>query len=470
MRREHECAEFKVNNSDEDEIGEYISALSNSAALIKEPTAFIVWGVNDVSHEVVGTSFKPHATKIGKEALENWLVTLLYPRINFKIHEVEIEDKPVVVFEVPAAREAPVRFRETEYIRVGSAKTKLKDYPQRERTLWQLLSGYRFEQDIAMPDVDEDTTLSLLDYPAYFDVFSQPLPPDRDAILRRFMDEKIVLHGVHGGFDITNLGAILFAKDLEQFKRLSRKTLRVIIYKGKNRVETQREQSESKGYACGFTRTISNINNQLPMSEQVGQALRKAVPMYPEIAVRELVANALVHQDFSITGAGPTVEVFEDRVEITNPGEPLIQTTRFIDKPPRSRNEDLAKFMRRINIVEERGSGIDKVISAIEESQLPPPDFRVKDDNTIAILYAARPLTRMTGEERIRACYQHACLRYVSNERMTNASLRQRFAIADKNYSIASRIIAETLKAELIKPFDSENTSKKHASYVPFWA
>ncbi len=321
-----------------------------------------------------------------------------------------------------------------------------------------------------MHDVDEGTTLGLLDYPAYFDLTKQPLPPDRDVILQRLIDENIIIRGMHGGFDITNFGAVLFAKELEQFKRLSRKALRVIIYKGKNRVVTQREHIETKGYASGFTGAISNINNQLPGNEQIGQALREVVPMYPPIAVRELVANALVHQDFSITGAGPTVEVFEDRVEITNPGRPLIQTMRFIDKPSRSRNEDLAAFMRRINIVEERGSGIDKVISAIEASQLPPPDFRANDDNTIAVLYAARPLKQMTGEERIRACYQHACLRYVSNDRMTNSSLRQRFAIEDKNYSIASRIIAETLEAKLIKPFDPESASKKHASYIPTWA
>jgi ATP-dependent DNA helicase RecG len=143
---------------------------------------------------------------------------------------------------------------------------------------------------------------------------------------------------------------------------------------------------------------------------------------------------------------------------------------RFIDQPPRSRNEDLAAFMRRINVCEERGSGIDKVVFAVETFQLPPPDFRSSADNTIAILYADRPLSQMTSEERIRACYQHACLRYVSNERMTNSSLRERFAIEEQNYSIASRIIADTIKAGLIKPFDPDSSSKKHAKYVPIWA
>ena len=125
--------------------------------------------------------------------------------------------------------------------------------------------------------------------------------------------------------------------------------------------------------------------------------------MYPELAVRELVANALIHQDFTITGAGPTVEIFADRMEITNPGRPLIDPLRFIDEPPRSRNEALASVMRRANICEERGSGIDKVISLVEAFQLPAPDFRVTDRSTIAVLLGPRDFSEMDRGDRIRA-------------------------------------------------------------------
>ena len=100
------------------------------------------------------------------------------------------------------------------------------------------------------------------------------------------------------------------------------------------------------------------------------------------VAVRELVANALIHQDFSITGAGPMVEIFEGRIEVTNPGEPLVATDRFLDSPPKSRNESLASLMRRFRICEERGSGIDKVVSQIELYQLPPPLFEVPPGST----------------------------------------------------------------------------------------
>ncbi|MBW1809341.1 MAG: hypothetical protein JRJ87_14185 [Deltaproteobacteria bacterium] len=152
------------------------------------------------------------------------------------------------------------------------------------------------------------------------------------------------------------------------------------------------------------------------------------------------------------------------------PGVPLIDTLRFIDGPPQSRNEALAAFMRRINICEERGSGVDKVIFHAELYQLPAPEFTVAERHTRAVLFAHKKLADMSKSDRIRACYQHACLRHVSNDNMTNASLRGRFSIKGKNYSMASRIIAETIAAGLVRRHDPESKSRKHAKYVPFWA
>jgi predicted HTH transcriptional regulator len=151
-----------------------------------------------------------------------------------------------------------------------------------------------------------------------------------------------------------------------------------------------REHKGTQGYAVAFESAIDWIQNQLPANEQIRKAFRHEEKMYPELAIRELVANALIHQDFFITGAGPMVELFTDRMEITNPGAPLVEPLRFIDFPPRSRNEMLAGFMRRLNFCEERGSGIDKVVAKIEEFQLPAPNFTVLDDNTRA--KAGRPL------------------------------------------------------------------------------
>ena len=470
LSKETEWVEFKHNNSNKEEIGEYISALANSAALHHRPAGYMIWGIDDENHQIVGTTFDAHREKVGNEELENWLLRQLHPRPNLFIHELTTEQGRVVLFEIAPAAHTPVRFRDTEFIRVGSYKKKLKDFPEKERYLWQQFQTFHFEEGIALSQVSADEVLSLLDYPAYFKLTNQALPSSSQGIIDRLKDERLILPSHLHTFDITNLGAILFAQDLTRFSRLVRKMLRIIVYRDRNRVHTVREYPIQSGYAVGFAKAVEIINTLLPVNEQIDQAYRLEKRDYPEIAIRELVANTLIHQDFLMTGTGPVVEIFSDRVEVTNPGTPLIEPLRFIDQPPRSRNEQIAAFMRRIKICEERGSGIDKVIFEVEISQLTPPDFRKTDEHTISILYAQKTLNDMTPEERKRACYQHACLLYVSNDRMTNATLRTRFGIADHNYATASRIIGDTIKAELVKPFDPTSSSRKHASYVPFWA
>jgi predicted HTH transcriptional regulator len=177
----------------------------------------------------------------------------------------------------------------------------------------------------------------------------------------------------------------------------------------------------------------------------------------------------LIHQDFFATGAGPMVEIFADRIEITNPGEPLVDTQRFVDTPPKSRNEDVASLMRRFRICEERGSGIDKVVFQVELYQLPAPLFEVPPGFTRTTLFAHKPLNEMTKTDRVRACYLHACLKWVMRDCLTNASLRERFGVAEKNKAMISRYIRESLEAEMIKPYD-ETASRKLMKYVPFWA
>ncbi len=190
--------------------------------------------------------------------------------------------------------------------------------------------------------------------------------------------------------------------------------------------------------------------------------------MYPEIAIRELVANALIHQDFSVTGAGPMVQMFVQRMEITNPGEPLVDTLRFLDTPPRSRNEGLAAMMRRMGICEEGGSGIDKVVESIEVFQLPAPEFSAPLGNTTATLFGPKSLKDMDAQERVRACYLHCCLMFVTGKRMTNASLRERLGVEQQNYAVVSRVIRETTDSNLVRPFDPD-AGNRNKQYIPFW-
>ena len=163
------------------------------------------------------------------------------------------------------------------------------------------------------------------------------------------------------------------------------------------------------------------------------------------------------------------VEVYSNRIEISNPGEPMVPFERFIDGY-QSRNERLADLMRRMSICEEKSSGIDKVIQAAEAYQLPAPDFRTTFRRTVAILAGPREFEDMDRDERVRACYQHCVLRWVLMERMTNTSLRERFHLPEAKTANVSQLIAQTIEAGLIKPDDRTGSSRKFARYLPFWA
>ncbi|MCL5990831.1 MAG: putative DNA binding domain-containing protein, partial [Bacteroidetes bacterium] len=340
--------EFKLNYVNHQEIGEYISALSNSAALIGKVNAYMIWGIDNNTHDIIGTTFKPTSQKIGNEEFENWLLKLLNPKINFHFYELFIDNKLIVLLEIGAAFRHPVQFENIEYIRISSYKKKLKDFPEKERELWKVFDKIPFERQIALENVSIEKALSLLDYPKYFDVLKLPLPFGKNGIVSTLESDKMLLKNESGKYNITNLGAILFAKQLNDFPTLSRKAVRLIIYKGINKIETIKEYIGTKGYISGFEALIEYIIKLLPSNEIISGAIRKDVTMFPEIAVRELIANALIHQDFFITGTGPMIEIFSNRIEITNPGLPLVNTDRFLDSPPKSRNETLASFMRRV--------------------------------------------------------------------------------------------------------------------------
>lgn len=467
---ETEWLEFKKDNSKPEAIGEYISALANSAALCGKANAYLVWGITDEDHQITGTSFSPSRGKIGEEELENWLLRLLTPKIHFRFYEFQIDGQAIVLLEIERAFRHPVQFQGAEYIRVGSYKKRLKDFPEKERELWRIFDQTPFESMIAAEGLSQDEVLRILDYPSYFELLGLPIPEPTATVLEALSADEMVVLTDGGRWNITNLGAILFAKRLADFRSLRRKALRVVVYKGDSRVETEREQEGSKGYAIGFEGLISYINALLPSNEEIEAAIRRRLPVYPELAIRELVANALIHQDLFLTGTGPMIEIFKTRMEITNPGIPLIDTDRFLDSPPRSRNEKLASFMRRIGICEERGSGVDKVVDQTELFQLPAPVFEISGkDHTRAILFSPLPLTRMEKNDRVRACYFHACLKFVNREYLTNTSIRSRFGIDKSNKAMASRLIREAVDMKAIRPYDME-AAHKLRKYVPIWA
>ncbi|MEO9900239.1 ATP-binding protein [Nisaea sp.] len=466
---ETEWTEFKENNDDPQMIGELIAALSNTAALCEVETAYCIWGIRNSDHNIVGTTFKPETAKKGNQDLESWLVQMMQPRLHFQFHRLQVDGQQIIVLEIPAARGRPTAFSGKEIVRIGSNKRSLQDVPEIERKLWRSFDNTPFEKQIALSDQNEKDVLRLLDYESYFQIQDIYLPSETDGVLECLINDRLIQKNDSGHYDITNLGATLLSRDLGSFPTVSRKRIRLVIYDGRGRIKTKREIEGTKGYATGFSGLMDYLKALLPRNEVIGDAIRREVPLYPDLALRELIANALIHQDFTISGAGPMVEVFDDRVEVTNPGIPLGDVERLLDQPPRSRNEALAAFMRRIGLCEERGSGVDKVVFETEFYQLPPPRWEISGESFRAILFSHKDLRDMDRDERNHACYLHASLKHVMREPVTNTSVRERFGIEEHNSAQASRIIRDALDAKLIKPYDL-NQGKKNARYLPFWA
>lgn len=184
----------------------------------------------------------------------------------------------------------------------------------------------------------------------------------------------------------------------------------------------------------------------------------------------ELLANALIHQDFDMQGMILSVEIFGNRLVITNPGVPLIDTNRFIDMPPKSRNEKVAQSMFLFNLCEKRGSGMDRAVAGVEEMRLPAIKIEKGEYFTRVTIYEERNYLDMSKTEKIQVCYQHACLLFENGVKMTNQSLRERLSIGRNNAAVASRIINDTIAAGLIKLADENSGSRRYSAYIPFYA
>lgn len=456
VRSENEHLEFKAaeNRYDFEDLVDYCVALAN------EGGGRMILGVTDkLPRRVVGTkAFEvPERTVAG-----------IHERLELKVtfDEVPHPNGRVLVFHVPSRPTGqPIHYKGRYLMRAGEelvpmSPDQLKKVMAEGEPDWSLRA--------ALTGCDGAKVVELLDTQSYFDLLHLPYPATRDAVLDRLATERLIeRNGTL--WTITNLGALLFAKKLDAFDRLARKAPRVVVYEGTNKLKTKLDRPGMRGYAVSFQGLVEFINGLVPSNEVIEQALRREVKMFPEVAVRELVANALIHQDFTESGTSVMVEIYDDRMEISNPGLPFISPDRFIDEY-QSRNERLADLMRRLGICEEKGSGVDKVVHSAEIFQLPAPDFRVGERRTSAVLFAHTEIDRMARNDRIRACYQHCCLRYVMNEKMTNQSLRERFKLSEDKSATVSQIIAATIEAGKIKLADPAQVSTRYRSYVPFWA
>jgi predicted HTH transcriptional regulator len=307
--------EFKMNNEKPDLIGSYISALSNSATLEGKEKGYLIWGIHNDTKEIEGTTFNPFKTTVGNEELENWLITLTKPRLDIRFIELNIESKNVIILEVPCSSDIPTSFKNVEYIRVGSYVKNLKDFPEKERTLWRHFDKSPYEMMLAMENISEAQVTEFLNCAEYFTLMKLPLPSNRKAIVEKMNSENFIIEMDNGNYAITNMGALLFAKDLNQFHHLKRKAIRVIQYKGTGRTNAIREEVFSQGYAIAFENICRYIASQIPQSEEITGVFRETYIMFPDKAIREMVGNLIIHQDLTVRGAGPMIEIFDTRLE-----------------------------------------------------------------------------------------------------------------------------------------------------------
>ncbi len=453
---ETQTLEFKEakNQYDTDKLFGYCVAIAN------EGGGYLILGVkNAPPREVVGTTAFPNTVAFAER---------IFQAVGFRvdIDEVTHPSGRVLVFSIPSRLKGTAYHLDGKYLmRSGESLV-----PMSEDQLRKIFAEGRPDwlEEHSQSGLLISDVIRLLDTQTFFDLLKLPYPTDQEGVLDRLTSERLV-DQVGGTYAIRRLGGLLLAKKLSDFPDLVRKAPRVVVYSGKSKLETKLDQTGTVGYAVGFQRLVKFVMSQIPQNEVVKNALRAEIKLVPDVVIREVVANAMIHQDFLKTGASMVVDIYSNRIDISNPGEPIVPTDRFIDGY-QSRNERLADFMRRMGICEEKGSGIDKVVHAAEFFQLPAPSFVSHGIRTQVTIYGPVKIGAMDKADRVRACYQHCALKYVMSERMTNQSLRQRFGLPESKSAIASQAIAATVEAKLINLDEKVGTSRRFARYVPFWA
>lgn len=420
---------------------------------------------------LLGIADAPPRPVVGTKAFPDTVATAerLFELLGFRvdIDEVEHPDGRVLAFTIPARPRGTAYHHEGRYLmRAGEATVSMSE-DQLRRIFDEGKPDWLEES--AKAGLTGEEVVELLDTQAFFELLKLPYPSDRLGVLDRLCRERLIDVMLDSSYSIRRIAALLLAKSLSDFAGLARRAPRVVVYVGTTKLETKLDQTGGRGYAVSFQNLVRFVMSQLPQNEVIEDALRKEVKLVPDVVIRELVANALIHQDFAVTGASVMVEVYSNRIEISNPGEPLVPVERFIDGY-QSRNERLADLMRRMGICEERSSGIDRVVQTAELLQLQAPDFRVGVRRTSVTIFGPRPFEQMDRNDRVRACYQHCVLRWVLRERMTNQTLRERFSLREGKEAISSQVIAATIESGLIKRDESVGGSKKYARYLPAWA
>ncbi len=453
---EDENLEFKEakNQYDRTKLFKYCVALAN------EKGGYLVLGISDqIPRSVVGTEAFRDTGKLKGDIRSN-------TGLNVETEELEVEGQRVLVIRSPSRPHGTAyEYRGAYLMRSGEDLV-----PMTEDRLREIFNENRswdtecYRSGLIPSDIEE-----LLDLDVFYSLREASRPASLDQTMMDLENLRMISRDGER-ISLTNMAAMMLARDLRSFPGLDRKAPRLIVYNGNNKLDTKHDIIGRRGYAVGFQGLVRECMPHVPQNEVVEDALRKTVPLLPERPLREILANALIHQDFHATGTGPLFEIYANRIEVSNPGVPIVPVERFIDAH-RSRNEQFAWSMNQFNICEERSSGIDRLVETAELFQLPAPEFLSTYESTTVVVHGPRRFTQMSADDKIRACYQHCGLKHVMREQMTNESLCKRFGFDDESgKKTASRIIKATVDAGLVSADPTVAGSRKYARYVPAWS
>lgn len=378
MKRECQWVEYKCNNQKPDEIGEYISALSNSATLHGQKKGYIVWGIEDQTLAIRGTTFKPHKKKAkGNEPLINWLTISMAPHTDFRIHEFSYRDKLVVIFEIDRARSRPVKFKTRAYVRIGECKQPLEKFPELERKLWMLDPN----EDYSAQTCEDATTNDLLleaiekarkEYKIKNPKLGEEVEGWDD---RTFLNKaKFTVKG-----KITKTAILLLGRpESEHF--LSPGIAKISwILKDKDGLELDYEHF-GPPFILNVEKVFARIRNLKYRYLQDATLFPTELDKYEPWVIRESLHNCIAHQDYKLAGRINVVEM-PDSLLFTNLGEFIPDSIEDVirkDAPEEIyRNRFLADAMVNCGMIDTIGSGIRKMFLLQKNRFFPLPEYKI---------------------------------------------------------------------------------------------
>ncbi len=394
LNAETEWVEFKHNNDNPLLIGEYISALANGAALHHQPFGYLVWGIEDGTHRVIGTSFQPKQAKVKQEELENWLLRQLNPRVDVAMHSFEMDGLPVAMLEIQAARTAPVSFKDERYIRVGSYKQKLHDFPEKERKLWQILSA---EQQDWSAQIVEDATLADLDTQALN--FARAQYQEKHPQLASEAagwDELTFLNKARLCVNdkLTNTALLLLGKDESSHWLLPAYAQITWVLRDERNLEKD-YQHFGPPFLIASEQVRAKIRNLTVRHLPNDTLFPIEITQYDPWVLRECLHNCFAHQDYRLRGRINVVES-PDSVLFTNLGSFIpgtVEETIRHDAPTEyQRNPLLAQAMVNLNMIDTIGSGIKRMFTLQRKRYFPMPDYDLREPERVTVRVHGRIL------------------------------------------------------------------------------